>query len=82
MVASAAFAENGRLDALATNRLGRALYPALFGEGARRPVNWARFVFLDPGSPSFYGDWDRAAKDCVAILPHGGRSPPARQRLD
>src|SRR5215212_8602414 len=33
MTASAAFAENGRLDALGANRLGRALYPALFGEG-------------------------------------------------
>src|SRR4051794_20790707 len=67
MTSSAAFAENGRLDALGANRLGRALYPALFGGRARQPANWARFVFLGPEARSFYGDWDRAAKDCVAI---------------
>src|SRR4051794_29483254 len=65
MTASAAFAENGRLDALGANQLGRALYPALFGKSHRQPANWARFVFLNPEAPRFYGDWDRAAKDCV-----------------
>src|SRR5690348_13920445 len=33
MTAAAAFAENGRLDALAANRLGRALYSAVFEPG-------------------------------------------------
>jgi transcriptional regulator with XRE-family HTH domain len=76
MTASAVFAENGRLDALGANELGRALYPALFGEGRRQPANWARFVFLAPEAPAFYGDWDRAAKDCVAILrAEAGRNP-------
>src|SRR4051812_10991423 len=51
MTASAAFAENGRLDALGANRLGRALYPALFGGQARQPANWARFVFLNSEAP-------------------------------
>src|SRR4051794_34242980 len=83
MTASAAFAENGRLDALGANRLGRALYPALFGEGRRQPANWARFVFLHPEAPSFYGDWDRAAKDCVAILrSEAGRHPHDRELSD
>src|SRR5690242_7211579 len=45
MTASAAFAENGRLDALGANQLGRALYPAVFGQ-ARQPPNWARFIFF------------------------------------
>ena len=41
---SAAIAENGRLDALATNQLGRAFHAHLF-DGSGRPVNFARFVF-------------------------------------
>jgi transcriptional regulator with XRE-family HTH domain len=83
MTAAAAFAENGRLDALGANRLGRALYPALFGESRRPPANWARFVFLNPEAPSFYGDWDRAAKDCVAILrSEAGRNPHDRELSD
>src|SRR4051794_25235954 len=42
MTTSAAFAENGRLDALGANRLGRALYPALFGKSpASRPTGRA-----------------------------------------
>jgi transcriptional regulator with XRE-family HTH domain len=83
MTGSAAFAENGRLDALAANRLGRAFYPALFGDQARQPANWARFVFLDPRARDFYGDWDRAAKDSVAILrSEAGRHPHDRELSD
>src|SRR3954462_1107149 len=83
MTASAAFAENGRLDALGANQLGRALYPALFRGRARQPANWARFVFLSPEAPGFYGDWDRAAKDCVAILrSEAGRNPHDRELSD
>src|SRR4051812_47862201 len=83
MTASAAFAENGRLDALGANRLGRALYPALFGAGRRQPANWARFVFLNLEARNFYGDWDRTAKDCVAILrSEAGRNPHDRELSD
>ena len=82
MTASPAFAENGRLDALGANQLGRALYPALFGHG-RQPANWARFVFFHPEARNFYADWDRAAKDCVAILrSEAGRSPHDRELSD
>src|SRR4051794_17495835 len=83
MTGAAVFAENGRLDALGANQLGRALYPALFGEGRRQPANWARFVFLNPEAPNFYGDWDRTAKDCVAILrSEAGRHPHDRELSD
>jgi transcriptional regulator with XRE-family HTH domain len=64
---SAAFAENGRLDALATNQLGRAFHAHLF-DGSGRPVNFARFVFLDPRAQEFFADWERAAKDVAALL--------------
>jgi transcriptional regulator with XRE-family HTH domain len=52
MTGSAAIAENGRLDALATNRLGRAFYSHLF-DGSGRPVNFARFIFLDSRAMDF-----------------------------
>src|SRR3954451_3324446 len=78
MTGAAAFAENGRLDALGANRLGRALYPAVFGQ-PRQPGNWARFIFLSPDARAFYADWDRAAKDSVAILrSEAGRNPHDR----
>jgi hypothetical protein len=52
MTGSATIAENGRLDALATNRLARAFYSYLF-DGPGRPVNFARFIFLDPRAKEF-----------------------------
>ncbi|MGW4031831.1 helix-turn-helix transcriptional regulator [Streptomyces sp. NPDC004838] len=58
---------NARLDVLAANRLGRALYAsALSGSG--QPANLARFAFLDPRSKDFYADWETTADDTVAIL--------------
>src|SRR3954468_20501899 len=82
MTASAAFAENGRLDALGANRLGRALYPAVFSEGPHSG-NWARFIFFSPEARSLFADWDRAAKDSVAILrSEAGRSPHDRELTD
>ena len=82
MTASAAFAENGRLDALGANRLGRALYPAVFS-GASQSGNWARFIFFNPDARSFYADWDRAARDSVAILrTEAGRNPHDRELSD
>ena len=77
MVTAAAVAQNGRLDALGANQLGRALYPAVFGDD-RQPGNWTRFVFLDPDAQRFYPDWNRAARECVAIL----RSEAARRPHD
>jgi hypothetical protein len=44
-----------------------------------RPVNNARFVFLDPRAEAFYGDWERVAGECVAILRWAaGRDPHDR----
>jgi hypothetical protein len=82
MTGSAAIAENGRLDALATNRLGRAFHSHLF-DGSARPVNFARFVFLDPRAKEFFADWERAAKDCAALLrSEAGRNPYDRGLSD
>ena len=82
MSGTAAFVENGRLDALGANRLGRAFHLHVFSQ-PRQPANWARFIFLDPKARTFFADWDRAAKDCVAILrTEAGRNPHDRDLSD
>jgi len=73
---------NGRLDILAANPLGRALYSEMYVDPTR-PVNSARFVFLDRRSTSFYLDWDSAATDIVAALrSEAGRNPYDRALSD
>jgi transcriptional regulator with XRE-family HTH domain len=79
---AAAFVGNARLDILAANQLGRALFSELYAAAAR-PVNNARFVFLDPRAEMFYGDWERVAGECVAILRWAaGRDPDDRDLSD
>jgi transcriptional regulator with XRE-family HTH domain len=75
-----AYLRNGRFDVLAANDLGRALYSPLYEQAAAhapgQPPNSARFVFLDPGAPEFFLDYDKAADDCVAFLrAEAGRDP-------
>jgi transcriptional regulator with XRE-family HTH domain len=82
MTDAPALVQNGRLDILAANRLGRALYSELYLDPTR-PVNHARFTFLDPRAHDFYPDWDRAANDGVALLrAEAGRNPYDRGLTD
>jgi transcriptional regulator with XRE-family HTH domain len=76
---SPAFVRNGRLDLLAVNDLGRAMFaPAL--ASSTRPANLARFNFLDPASKAFYPDWNRSANTTVALLrTEAGRDPYNRK---
>jgi transcriptional regulator with XRE-family HTH domain len=75
MTGVAAFVRNARLDILSASRLGYALYSPAFLDPAR-PVNLARFVFLDRRSTDFYGDWNRIAHDAVGSLrAEAGRNP-------
>ena len=79
---AAAFVGNERLDILAANQLGRALFSELYAAPAR-PVNTARFVFLDPRAEASFGDWDRVATESVAILRSAaGRDPYNRDLSD
>ncbi|MGW1345877.1 helix-turn-helix domain-containing protein [Kribbella sp. NPDC002412] len=72
---SPAFVRNGRLDLLAANELGRAMFAPVFAAAAR-PANLARFTFLDPAARSFYPDWNRTANTTVALLrTEAGRDP-------
>jgi transcriptional regulator with XRE-family HTH domain len=75
MIGIPAFVRNGRLDILAINDLGRDLYSDAFEDPAR-PVNLARFAFLNRRSATLYPDWNGAADTSVAILhTEAGRNP-------
>jgi transcriptional regulator with XRE-family HTH domain len=77
-----ALVRNSRVDYLAANRLGRALYAPLF-ESREQLANSARFTFLDPAAVDFYPDWERAANDLVAHLrSEAGRHPYDRGLSD
>ena len=71
------YIRNSRLDILAGNALARALFAPIFTSPAR-PVNAARFTFLDPAATEFYPDWDAVA-DQTSPLARRDRPQPLRQ---
>lgn len=75
-----AWVRNERGDVVATNELGRALYAPMFA-GPGRPVNTARFTFLDPAAREFFPEWSRTARDAVAILRAAAVSNPCEPGL-
>ena len=82
MTTSSAFVRNGRTDILAGNALARALFAPMFDssttDGRGRP-NLARYIFLDPGAPDFFVDWDAAGNATAALLrAEAGREPRDR----
>ena len=82
MPAVPADVRNGRRDILAANRLGYALYSELYADRAR-PVNVARFVFLNPRAHTFFLDGPTAANDMVAALrSEAGKNPYDRDLSD
>ena len=66
---------NSRLDVLAANDLGRALYAPVFDTDG--PPNAALFLFLDEHrARQLFPDWERMAGDTVSILRiEAGRRP-------
>ena len=70
-----AIVQNGRLDVLATNPLAQALYAPVFTDPAR-PVNLARFTFLNPHARTLWGNWAGVADDTVAMLRTEARRDP------
>jgi transcriptional regulator with XRE-family HTH domain len=82
MQGSAAIVANGRLDILAANDLGRALYSPLYTDETTSP-NIARFQFLDPAATDYYSDWDAAADVTAALLrTEAGRDPHNKELRD
>lgn len=75
MVLTPALIVDSRLDILAANELGRALYAPIFADSVK-PPNHARFLFLDRHAGDFWRDWSQAADDAVALLRgSAGRDP-------
>jgi transcriptional regulator with XRE-family HTH domain len=75
MTDTPAFVRNGRLDILAVNTLGRALYSPAFAPPGR-PVNLARFRFFDDAARDFYPGFEDTGRTTVELLrTEAGRDP-------
>jgi transcriptional regulator with XRE-family HTH domain len=82
-IGAPAIVRNGRMDILASNSLGHALYSPVFTGNNPDTANIARFQFLDPAARDFYPGWDQAADITVAIMrTEAGRDPHNRQLTD
>ena len=77
---AAAFVSNGSHDILAANQLGEALWSPLYAN-VDRPVNSARYLFLDPTAREMYPDWERIANETVAIMRRTAGAEPRDRRL-
>jgi transcriptional regulator with XRE-family HTH domain len=78
-----AFVQNGLLDVLYANELGRALFPHMASARGDDTTNAARFIFLDPRATDFYKEWETVANDVVALLrAEAGRDPYDRALTD
>jgi transcriptional regulator with XRE-family HTH domain len=78
-----AFVQNGRLDVLYANELGRALFGHMVSASGDDSPNAARFIFLDPRATDFYKEWESVANDVVALLrAEAGRDPYDRALTD
>ena len=81
-ITAPAYVRNGRLDLLAANTLGAALYAPVFEDTSGTP-NMARFIFLNPRASDFFHDWESIANDAVAILrAEAGRDPYDKRLSD
>lgn len=78
MVTAPAVVQNGHLDLLGANALGRALYGGVF-ERAHGQPNLARFVFLDDRADEMFPAWEHTADVVVALLRvEAARAPYSR----
>jgi transcriptional regulator with XRE-family HTH domain len=87
MTGAPAIVRNRRLDIVAGNPLGFALYAPLYPDPLHpdpsQPANLARFCFLDPRATELYPDWEIAADTSVRILrAEAGHDPFDRDLSD
>jgi transcriptional regulator with XRE-family HTH domain len=66
MPAIPAYVRNGRLDILAANQLGKAVYSQVFLQAQAQAPNMARFIFLSPQAREFFTSWEGIASDAAA----------------
>lgn len=77
---AAMYVRDRRLDFVAANPLGRALYAPMLDDPANQG-NTARFTFLSPASRLFFPDWEASADGLVATLRTYAGQNPHDQRL-
>lgn len=71
-----------RLDFVAANPLGRALYAPMLDDRSNQG-NTARFMFLSTASRLFFPDWEANADDIVATLrTYAGQNPLDKRLTD
>jgi transcriptional regulator with XRE-family HTH domain len=71
-----ALVQNARLDFVAANKLGAALYGLHYPMKSGQLFNAARFQFLDARAEDFFVDFERAKRNVVALLHQAaGRDP-------
>ena len=71
-----------RMDFVAANAMGRALYAPLLNDPASRG-NTARFTFFSPAARVFFPDWEEAASGIVASLrKYAGQNPRDKRLTD
>jgi transcriptional regulator with XRE-family HTH domain len=72
---AAVWVRDRRMDFVAANALGRALYAPMLDDPANG-ANTARFMFLSPAAQDFFLDWARDADDVVATMrTYAGQRP-------
>ena len=77
-----AIIHNARLDLLATNALGRALYADVYARHRGPGVpNMARYLFLQESSHEMFPDWSTVADDAVAVLQAASARTPHAKAL-
>jgi hypothetical protein len=82
LTAAPAYVRNARMDILAVNDLGRALYGDILAPEAL-PPNLASFLFLDPRAQESFVDWDTVADEAAdALRIEAGRNPLDRGLTD
>lgn len=80
---SAVWIRNERMDFIAGNTLGRAVYAPVMDDPASKGGNNALYAFLSPAARNFYTDWKRGADDIVATLRlAAGRHPRDKSLSD
>lgn len=62
-----AYVRDSNLTIVAANKLAQKFFAPTFESQGPTP-NVARFVYLDPRSQDFYGDWEKIATDTVGVL--------------
>jgi transcriptional regulator with XRE-family HTH domain len=79
-ISTPAYLQNARLDRLAANRIGRALYSQPI-DGSNDQFNYALWLFLDPRAHEFHRDFAAAKHNVVALLHAATAKDPYDQGL-